>query len=302
MKRVLITGGTGFVGRHCIPFLKQRGFEVFALSSKPHLASPGITWMQCDLLSTPSLTKCMTLVAPTHLLHLAWNVIPGKFWTSPDNLKWLKVSIDLVEAFAEQGGKRIVAAGTCAEYDWNATEFSEAATICRPHSLYGACKSALHMILESLAMQKGFSQAWGRIFYLYGPHEYPERFIPSIIQGILEKKRVPCTHGNQIRDFLYVEDVASAFAALLESDVQGAVNIGSGEGIAVKDVVKIIGAYLEGTEFVNLGAIPLPLHEPSQMIANTSRLNGELHWKPKFCLENGLHHTVEWWKKECRRR
>lgn len=299
MKKVLITGATGFIGRNCLPSLKKSGFEIYAISSKPQEngSDGGVNWTQMDLLHN-GIKELVDQIKPTHLLHLAWVTTPGQYWTSLDNLGWLTSSIDLLEAFATGGGKRAVMAGTCAEYDWNETEFSESKTLCRPRSLYGSSKLALHLLLESLAKQMGFSQAWGRIFYPYGPHEYTARFIPTIINGVLKKESIPCSHGNQIKDFLHVEDVANAFVSLLESEVQGAINIGSGEGLPLRKVIEQITDLLGGKEWIHFDAIPARKDEPTRLVADVTRLKRELQWKQKYNLEEGLCQTIAWWKKE----
>ena len=78
-------------------------------------------------------------------------------------------------------------AGTCAEYDWNTSPIDETTLNHAPHSLYGSCKLALHLVLESFAKQMGVSHAWGRIFYLFGPYENAQRFVPAIIRGLLRR-------------------------------------------------------------------------------------------------------------------
>lgn len=297
MKRVLVTGASGFIGRHCLPLLKEKGYEVYAVSSKVSKgAIEGVHWIQFDLLGSECIKEMLAAIKPSHLLHFAWIATPGSYWRSKDNLRWLKASMDLLEAFALQGGKRAVFSGTCAEYDWNSLEFDEGA-LCLPKSLYGSSKLALQLIVEALAKEIGFSQAWGRIFYLYGPYEYPERFVPSIIQGLLQKKSIPCSHGNQIRDFLHVKDVADAFATLLDSDVQGVVNIGSGVGVSIKEVIQKITCRLGEQDLVRFGALQSPLGDPASLVPNTARLKNELGWSPHFSLEEGLEDTISWWKK-----
>lgn len=295
MKRVLITGADGFIGRHCIPLLKHRGFEIYALFFKEQrFFSKDAHWIDHNLLNS-SPQNLLEQVNPTHLLHLAWNVTPGKFWNSLDNLAWVKSSIDLFEAFALQGGKRVVGAGTCAEYDWEAKKFCEQTTPCHPKTLYGVSKYTLSLILNALSKQMGFTHAWGRIFYLYGRHEYSERLIPLVIQKILKKESIPCSHGNQIKDFMHVEDVANAFVSLLDSDLQGDVNIASGKGISVKQVIENIAELLQGHEYIQFGVLP-PQNEPDQLVAVTRRLQDELHWVPSISLEQGLRDSIEWWK------
>ena len=298
MKRVLITGATGFIGRHCLTYLLQEGFEIFAISSKKIPEdSKGIHWIQYDLLHSTAIQELLSQIKPTHLLHLAWNATPGQFWTSRDNIDWLKVSIDLVQAFADHGGKRAVIAGTCAEYDWNAAEFIESKTPCIPHTLYGSCKLALQIITEALAKQLGFSLAWGRIFQPFGPHDYPHRYVPSVIRALSQKESIPCSHGNQIRDYIFIEDVADAFVTLLDSQLQGIINIGSGSGVSLKQIAEILSERLDGKELLQFGAIATGAGEPPQLVANTSRLQNELQWSPKYSLTEGLNRTIDWWVK-----
>lgn len=298
MKKVLVTGASGFIGRHCLSLLKARGYDVYAISSKAQSSLNGIQWVQCDLLNNGDIKGLMATIKPSYLLHMAWVTTPGKLWGSNDNLTWLKASIDLIEAFALHGGKRAVFAGTCAEYDWSAAEFVEGKTLCLPRNVYGASKLALHLLLDSLSKQFGFSQAWGRIFYLYGPYEHPQRFVPAVIRGLLQKMPIPCSHGNQIRDFLHVQDVAAAFAALLDSEVQGIVNIGSGVGVSLKKVIETITERLGGHHLIQYDAMPVPQDDPPQLIANTKRLNEEVRWSPNYTFEEGINEAISWWSEE----
>src|SRR6202790_4494362 len=100
-----------------------------------------------------------------------------------------------------------------------------------PTTLYGTSKHALERMLHSSSQQMGFSSAWGRIFFLYGPHEEPSRLVAYVVQSLLRAEPALCSDGNQVLDFVHVEDVASAFVALLESKVEGPVNIASGRAV-----------------------------------------------------------------------
>jgi nucleoside-diphosphate-sugar epimerase len=299
MKKVLVTGATGFIGRRSLPILKDRGYQVYAISSRrPAASSDGMQWIEFDLLGPHSIKELIKSIRPSHLLHFAWVTSPGKLWGAIENLQWLKASVDLIEAFALNGGQRAVFSGTCAEYDWGASTFIESQTPCHPRTVYGSSKLALHLVLQSLAKEMGFSQAWGRIFYLYGPNEYPQRFVPAVIRGLLQKVHIPCSHGNQIRDFLHVQDVADAFAALLDSQLEGTFNIGSGIGFSLKQIIEKITASLGGKDLVQFDAVAVPKDDPASIVASTKRLNDELHWKPRFTLEEGLNDTISWWKDE----
>jgi nucleoside-diphosphate-sugar epimerase len=153
-------------------------------------------------------------------------------------------------------------------------------------------------MLDAIARQAELSTAWGRIFFLYGPHEHPDRLVPSVISSLLLNKQAQCTHGNQIRDFLYVRDVADAFVALLGSDVEGPVNIASGRPVLMKDIIQKIANRLARQDLIQLGAIHAPANEPPLLLADVRRLNTEVRWEPKYDLDLGLDETISWWKNQ----
>jgi nucleoside-diphosphate-sugar epimerase len=226
MKRVLITGATGFIGRHCLPTLLASGYEVHTASTRATSANlPDVHVHQADLLEPAQVAALLANVQPSHLLHLAWYTQPGSYWTSLENIRWVQASLDLLQTFVAHGGQRVVMAGSCAEYDLSYGYCAERITPLRPTTMYGKAKHALQLLEDAFAEQTQISAAWGRLFFLYGPHEYPERLVAAVIRALLQKQPARCSHGNQIRDFLYVQDAANAFVALLESDVRGAVNI-----------------------------------------------------------------------------
>lgn len=302
MKRVLITGATGFIGHPCLKHLIGRDFEVHALTSSREkvpapLASEGIEWHHADLLDSARVQEVISKALPTHLLHLAWYVAPGMY-PSEENLKWVQASLNLLTTFKELGGKRVVMAGSGFEYDWRYGYCSEFVTPTVPNTFYGSCKHALHLLLQSYTNVARLSSAWGRIFWLYGPRESPTRLVPSVICSLLQSQPAKCSHGEQIRDFLHVDDVARALVVLLDSDVKGPVNIASGRPVAVKQVILKIAEIVGNPELVQLGAIPVQSHEAPFVVADTGRLQRELDWVPKYDLERGLADTINWWKTE----
>ncbi len=298
-KKVLLTGANGFIGRHAIPFLVKLGYEVHAVfypNDSGLNEGKNIFLHRCNLLNMEEQKQLLAKIKPTHLLHFAWYAVPGKYWTSIENLRWVQASINLLIDFIENGGTRTVFAGSCAEYDWSYGYCFEGITPTRPQTLYGTCKDSLQGILSQFSKQTGISSAWGRIFFLYGPYEAKIRLIPSVVISLLQNQPARCTHGNQIRDFLHVEDVASAFVGLLESNIEGPINIASGQPIALKTVVKQIAIYLKQLDLLELGSMPVPNNEPSLLVANVERLTKEVGWTPHYTLNEGLMQTIEWWR------
>lgn len=109
-----------------------------------------------------------------------------------------------------------------------------------------------------------------------------------VIRSLLKNEVAECSHGNQLRDFLYVKDVADAFVALLDSETMGAVNIASGEAKTIREVVGTIADLPGKSEKLCLGAIPVAGYDPKRIVADVHRLNGEIDWTPKYTLVRGL--------------
>ena len=197
-------------------------------------------------------------------------------------------------------------AGTCAEYDWAGsgvcTEGSSALADEGAASVapYARCKLAMQRALEDFGSLNHLSTAWGRVFFQYGPDEHPERLVASVIAHLLKGEEAPCSHGRQIRGFLHVADVGAAFAALLDSRVEGPVNIGSDERRAVGEVLGEIARQIGRPELIRLGARNAHPDEPPLLIADVARLRAEVGWRPRFTLGAGLADTVEWWRQHLR--
>jgi nucleoside-diphosphate-sugar epimerase len=162
--------------------------------------------------------------------------------------------------------------------------------------LYGTCKNALQIMLDAFSKDVGLSSAWGRIFFLYGPHEHPMRLVSSVIRSLLMGQPARCTHGNQIRDYLYVKDVAAAFISILESGIQGPVNIASGLPIYLKEIVLKIAKKLKREELIRLGALPAADDEPTLLVGDNRLLASEVKWRPQYDLDRGLDETIDWWQ------
>jgi len=296
-RRVLVTGAGGFIGRHCLPVLISNGFEVhaadvFVPEEKPY----GLHWHQVDLLDTKQTYELLATICPTHLLHFAWYAKPGEYWNSIENIRWVEGSLNLLREFHTKGGKRVVMAGTCAEYDWRFGYCSEHVTLLVPSTLYGTCKNALQHLLTKYSQVTGLSSAWGRIFFLYGPYENRNRLVSSVILNLLQNKTAQCSHGNQVRDFLYVEDVASAFVSLLTSHVNGPVNVASGCPVTLREVVLAAADCLGARERVQFGALPAMEQEPPLIVGDSRRLADEVGWRPSLDLATGIAQTVRYWK------
>jgi nucleoside-diphosphate-sugar epimerase len=297
MKRVLVTGATGFIGRHCLPLLIDQGYEVHAFARETPACVPAVVWHRGDLLAPGAPSSLIEAVRPTHLLHLAWCASPNDYLTNPSNLRWTVATAELAEAFVAAGGDRFVGAGTCAEYAPSATPCHERDTPAQPASIYGQAKVAAFERLSELAADAKLSFAWGRIFFPYGPYQAPERLIPAVITSLLRGDPMACTAGDLIRDFIHVRDAAEALVAMLSGGIGGACNIGSGARVSVREMVTSLARIADGRSPVRFGVRSLSRGETAPIVADTRRIREELGWRPRIGLEDGLLATVEWWRR-----
>lgn len=297
MKRVLVTGASGFIGRDTVPALFERGYEVHTLGRSTEFVE-GITAHAGDLMDSRQTSATLAKVRPSHLLHLAWYAEHGKFWNSTENYRWVGASLSLLDAFHRAGGRRAVLAGSGAEYDWSDGRCDEALTPLAPATVYGTCKNATRLLFDAWRGSTGISGAWGRVFHLYGPRESPERLVASVIRALLRDEDAPCTHGRQRRDLLHVSDVAGAFAALLDSPVEGSVNIGAGVETSLAEVAQRIADLIGRPARLKLGARPADPDDPPRLVPVTDRLMKEVGWRPRYDLDQGLRQTIDWWRSQ----
>jgi nucleoside-diphosphate-sugar epimerase len=280
--------------------LLQRGYRVHALdrNKAAGLDHAGVSWHPTNLLDREASRNLLESVRPEGLIHLAWETKHGHYWRSPSNLEWLAASLLILHDFSRCGGKRVLIAGSSAEYQWGGLEdLNETSSALVPDSLYGTSKNALRAVTEKWAADAGVSWAWARFFNVFGPGEDPARLLPKVIRTLSEGKPFPFDSGALVRDFMHVEDAGDAVAALFQSEVKGPVNIASGEALSVHDAIALIAKNLHASELVGFNAQPDQPGQPARVVANVGRLRNEVGWHPKESLEKRLNETCDWWRK-----
>jgi nucleoside-diphosphate-sugar epimerase len=301
MRKVIVLGGSGFIGRHCISkLLTHPDVDVHAVSRiRPRWAEtlgPALQWHEINLLAPADVQNVINLLRPAYALHLAWYVGHGTIWTTPENIDWTAATLSIARTLTSSGCKRLVIAGSCAEYA-GAGVFKEDFR-CTPETLYGIAKNAARMPIEALCRHYEVSFAWPRLFHMYGPWENPKRLISSAIRSLLEGREFASSDGQQLRDFLHVEDVGDVLVALLFSEVGGVVNIGSGEPVRLAQLLNEVGRATGRSELIKLGARPRALNDPDVLIPDLSRQAQELGWSPRYRTQEGIRDTVEWWRRQ----
>lgn len=238
--------------------------------------------------------RLVDTVRPDAILHLAWNVEHGKFWTARDNLDWVAASLKLARAALDRGVRRFVGVGTCFEYRWpDDGNCDELTGEIAPTTLYAVAKDATRRVLAEL---NDMSFAWGRLFHLYGPFEHEQRLVASLASRLARGEKAPMSQGLATRDFLDARDAGAALAALALTDVRGAVNIASGEGVSIASIAGRLGAISGRPDLIERGALPDRPGDPPRIVASTRRLREEVGFAPARTLDDGLAQTYAWWR------
>jgi len=283
--KILLTGGSGFIGSRLAFLLHRHGHEVHVvtraaraeLSAELHVA---------DVMDANAMRDIVAKVRPEVLVHLAWITTPGVFWNSPENLRWLAASSCLMKDAVELGCSAIVAAGTCAEYVLDGRVSVEDETPTANRTLYAATKNALRMVGTSYAESTGSRFAWGRIFYPYGSGESSEKFLSLVVRALERGAVFEVREPTRRIDYVHADDVAAAFAALVESPAAaGTFNIASGRAESLLGLAREVAEAMD-VDASRVRAMPNPQEGPN-IIGRIDRL-GALGWLPVRTLKTGL--------------
>jgi nucleoside-diphosphate-sugar epimerase len=287
--RVLVTGGRGFIGRECLAPLAAAGFEIVAVTrARGPAAVPAVIWETADLLAPGVAQTLVERHRPTHLLHLAWYTKSPDYWNAACNDDWARCSIELCRAFIATGGRRIVAAGTCAEYAWLGERCREASTPLRPATYYGSMKLRALTAIAALARDANVPCAWARPFFAYGPGEEPGKLLSSTARKLRAGEPVALSQPQRRLDFVHVDDIAEALVALVDCAADGPRNVGTGNGVSILEAVEALGAALGVSPRIEYADGP----QERDVVADTGRLSEVLAWQPRSIVA-GVQSLIE---------
>lgn len=288
MKKVFLTGGTGLIGTQTIPFLQKAGFEIYALTLDENKSENGIRYVKGNLFDKIQIDNLLSEIMPEYMLHYAW--LSTGLFNDNSNFDFLTSSIDLLKSFAKYGGKRVVMAGTYAEYGYHNETLKETMPA-EPINVYSQCKDFVHQIAEAYCQNNNISFGWGRIFSAFGKEKDPRRLTSDVINHLKNNQEVVIRSGSLVRDYIYTKDIAAAFVKFLESDVNGVVNICTGKDTSIHDYVMKIAQIMEKENLVVFNEQKSP--QQVRVVGDPTRLNKEVGFTPKYSIEQALKEILE---------
>lgn len=295
--KAVVTGANSFIGQRMCRRLLQAGWQVTAVMRQPFELPEGVTTLLMDMESYDHLGSISG--GSDCFLHLAWNGTRGA--TRMDKALQehnADCGIAAVRSMLAAGCKKIVTAGSQAEYGPHADIIDEH-TECAPNTEYGKAKLLFYREALSLCTQAGAECVEPRFFSLYGPDDYAETMIMSILRDMLADRPCRLTQGIQMWDYLYIDDAVEALVELCGSKCpSGVYNFGSGDTRQLRDYVKEMERITGTKSELLFGAIPYPETGMVSLCPDISKLKRELNWKPKTSFSDGVRILISQMKSE----
>lgn len=300
MKKIWMTGSTGFIGQHVVRRLVDSHYSLHLfLRREPDQEwlkqlGPFITWEVGSLEDEKAVLTSLQHCKPQTLLHLA------AYGVRPEDRDWNKavqqnvwVPSMLLENANEVGATSFVMIGSSAEYGDTTHEITEDSLIA-PLDLYGSSKAAGAIICQQLARQHQMTFLSLRVFNVFGEGQNPNSFIGYVMRQLLAQQPLSVSPCEQERDFLYVHDVVEAIVKAVEVDdpIQEMVNIGSGETKTLKAYIEKIKEHIQSSSVVQYGALPYRQGERMYAKPSIEKAKKLLGWEPKWTLDEGIKATL----------
>jgi nucleoside-diphosphate-sugar epimerase len=302
IETVLVTGGTGFIGRHVIELLIKNQYKVIVLKR-----SFSNTWRIKEFenqivsydLDKVELQEIFQRESVDKIVHLATYYRKNH---SPEDVEPMIVSnilfpVKLLENAKEFGVKSFINTGTFFEYSHDSLPIVEDSNE-KPFNFYARTKIAFENILESYCNDYGIKSITLKLFSPYGPYDNEQKIIPLLINHAIKDEEISLTHGLQKLDFVYVKDIAEAYIDALENisklDKYEAINIGNGFPYSIRDIVSLLEEII---------GKPIKKHWNENFDDNMDviypdikKSNKILNWKPKYTLKRGLEETLNYYR------
>jgi nucleoside-diphosphate-sugar epimerase len=305
MNKILITGAAGFIGANLTQYFVKKKYDIHAIVH-PQESLWRLKSIQnlieihlIDLADFDNIQKLIQTIRPTHIIHLA---AFGGMPTEQNQLHIYKVNfegtINLINACKKVGFEIFINTGSSSEYGKKQYPMKET-DVLEPISDYAVAKAAATQYCLKEALVNKLPIYTIRPFSVYGDYEAPTRLISSIMLNILQNKTIKLSNPNNVRDFIYIDDIVKTYASLLEKNPNNKFifNVGTGIQSSIQEVVETIKNILQKSLNVSWGKTLSRPWEPQNWVADITQTKKMLKWTPKYSLTHGLQKTYYWFKK-----
>jgi UDP-glucose 4-epimerase len=296
--KLLVVGGTGFIGRHIVKKSLDLGFNTTSLSKSNPIEKEkidGVTYLTADIIDKQSLFVNLDGKVFDYVINSSGYINHSNY--SNDGSKIFDAHFygvkNLIDCLDKGKIKRFVQFGSSDEYGSNSAPQNENQKE-SPIAMYSCAKVASTYFLQTLYKTENFPSVILRPFLVYGPNQGKDRFIPQIIMGCINDEKFPVSEGMQLRDFLFIDDfIDVVFLTLHNNNVLGEIiNISSGIPVTIKKVINIIVDTIKSGQ-PQFGKIKYRDGENMKLYGDITKVKKLLNWKPRVDLETGLHKTIE---------
>ena len=305
MRKVVLTGGTGFVGANLARRLLRDGHEVHLLVQRGYTRwrleeiRRDLHVHEVALADETTLTRVLRRVRPEWIFHLAAH---GAYsWqTDVDRIVQTNLlgTIALVQAALRTGFEAFVNTGSSSEYGFkdHAPAEDEWAD---PNSHYAVTKASATMFVRYTAVSRRVLMPTLRLYSVYGPYEDPMRLMPTVVLRGLDGAFPPLTRPDTARDYVHVDDVCEAYvlAATRRTQDPGAVyNVGSGVQTTLRQVIEAARREFDIADEPVWGGMADRTWDTSVWVADPRRIKEGLDWHPSLDFAQGLHRMADWFR------
>lgn len=306
-KKVLVTGGAGFIGGHLVKRLLNEGAKVSVLVQYKEKVSNvrlSLVWDELEIIEAdirnPDSLGDVKKLAPQIIFHLAAFNHVGRSFTNVQECFDVnaKGTANLLDAY--EGYERFVYTSTSEVYGLQKSVPFVETMQPAPQSPYSITKYAGELYALMKQREKKLPIAVLRPFNVFGPYQSPSAVIPDIILKALKGERIKATKGEQTREFNFVENTVDGFllASQKEEAIGQVINIGGGKPfeVSIADLVEKIAEYSSSKSEIGIGDLPYRQNEIWRMYSDSSKAKRLLGWEPKVSFDEGLKTTVNWFK------
>jgi nucleoside-diphosphate-sugar epimerase len=307
MRKILITGGTGFIGSNFVYKFLELGDEInLIVRPKSNFwriesIKNKLKLHKIDLSNAEELERFISNLKPEIILHFATY---GAYQGRQQDIKAtidtnLLGTINLVNACSKTDFECFINTGSSSEYGIKNKPMKET-DLLEPDNLYGITKAAATMYCQYMAKKHNLPIVTFRLFSVYGYFEEKKRLIPTIIKSCLENKKLKLSSANSVRDFIFIEDIIDAYLKAINNiqKIQGEIfNLGTGKQTEIAQVVKLVKEITQSKVKPEYNQIKSVQIEPKTWVADTSKTKKLLNWHSKYNLKNGLERDIDWFKK-----